>query len=101
MAPGHGAKIGISARFKVTGTNWRRTNASFSGSVYFDDGASKSTISLIYDSRELKYTYITIWQRFYKILCKYPYTLDFDWPHHYHKLVFILEIMHFKCVNPL
>ena len=35
MAPGHGAKIGISARFKVIGTNWRRTNASFSSSGTF------------------------------------------------------------------
>ena len=72
----------------------------FFSSVCFDDGASNSTMSLIYDLRELKYTYI-IWQRFYKMLCKYPCTLDFDYPYHYHKLGFILEMMHFKCVNRL
>ena len=36
----------------------------------------KHQISLIYDLRELKYTYIMIWQHFYEMLCKYSCTLD-------------------------
>ena len=49
----------------------------FFSSVCFDDGASNSTMSLIYDLRELKYTYIImIWQHFYEMHCKYSCTLD-------------------------